>query len=151
LQSPIQTETTSIKILKIKLASSLVAICSLAAPALAGDQEDIQGTWKIEAMSISGKPMPVGAVVYIFAGQSLTLRAADGKEQILAFSLDSTSRPKFLVNQVAPSPSGAKPERTPYELTGDTLKLMPISPGEQITEVSDNGHVLITLKRSKSP
>ena len=77
----------------------------------------------------------------------MTVHPAAGNEQHLTFTLDAASKPKCLVNQVVPSAPGAKPERIPYELSGDTLKLMPTSPNEQVAEVSDKGHVLITLKR----
>lgn len=132
----------------IKFALSLVALCTFTGTAIAGDQEGIQGTWKCEAVTMMGKALPVVAVEYIFARESLIIRPLVGKEQTLTFTLDLSEKPPVLVTQlVQPSP-GAKAERVPYELRGDTLKIMPISPGEHVTEISDQVHVVITLKRT---
>ena len=102
-------------------------------------------------MSLDGKPLPDADVLYVFAGDALIVRPAVGNERHLTFTLDLASKPKFLVYQVVQSAPGIKPERVPYELSGDTLKLMPTSPNEQVTEVSDKAHVLITLKRVSVP
>jgi uncharacterized protein (TIGR03067 family) len=112
--------------------------------AVADDQESIQGTWTLESASLDGKAMPVPAVVYVFAGDTMTVRPGTGPEQKAAFSLDLTSKPRILVVQ-----HGAKPDRTPYELEGDTLKIAFSSPDEHPTDVSDKGHILFTLKRAK--
>jgi uncharacterized protein (TIGR03067 family) len=77
------------------------------------------------------------------------VRPEVGKEQKATFTLDITSKPKVLVVQHDQHLSDAKPDRTPYELDGDTLKIAFTSPDERPTEVSDKGHVLFTLKRKK--
>jgi uncharacterized protein (TIGR03067 family) len=127
----------------------LGAICGFAVESvIAGDQENIQGTWTLETASVDGKAMPGVSVVYIFTGETLIVRPKVGAEQKATFKLETTSKPKVLVVQ-RDQPADAKPDRTPYELDGDTLKIALTSPDERATEVSDKGHVLFTLKRNK--
>jgi len=64
------------------------------------------------------------------------------------FKLETTSTPKVLVVQ-RDQPADAKPDRTPYELDGDTLKIAFTSPDQRSIEVSDKGQMLFTLKRKK--
>jgi len=123
---------------------ALVALFVMTLSAWAGDQESIQGTWTLESASLDGQVMRIPTVVYVFAGDTLTVRPASGPEQKAAFTLDLTSKPKILVVQ-----HGANPDRSPFELDGDTLKIAFTSPGEHPTDVSDKGHVLFTLKRTK--
>ena len=124
---------------------ALVAVCGLgAASAIAGDQESIQGTWTLETATVDGMALPNASAEYGFTGETLTMRAGDGKEQKSTFKLDTTAQPKVMVVE-----HDAKPDRTPYELNGDTLKLAFPPPGEQSKEVSDKGQVLFTLKRKK--
>jgi uncharacterized protein (TIGR03067 family) len=95
--------------------------------------------------TLDGKAMQLSAVEYVFAGETMTVRPGTGPEQKATFTLELTSKPKILVVQ-----HGAKPDRTPYELEGDTLKIAFLSPDEHPTDVSDKGHMLFTLKRAKS-
>jgi uncharacterized protein (TIGR03067 family) len=133
----------------IAFALALVAICGFAAgSAAAGDQENIQGTWTLETATVDGNAMPGVSVVYIFAGETLIVRPKLGAEHKATFTLETTSRPKVLVVQ-RDQPAGAKPDRTPYELDGDTLKIAFTSPDQRSTEVSDKGQMLFTLKRKK--
>ena len=128
---------------------ALVAICGFAAgSAMAGDQENIQGTWTLETASVDGKAMPGVSVMYIFTGETLIVRPKAGAEQKATFKLETTSKPKVMIVE-RDQPADAKPDRTPYELDGDTLKIAFTSPDERPTEVSDKGHVLFTLKRKK--
>jgi uncharacterized protein (TIGR03067 family) len=130
-------------------ALALVAICDFTAgSAVAGDQENIQGTWTLETATVDGKAMPSVSAVYIFTGETLIVRPKLGAEQKATFKLETTSRPKVLVVQ-RDQPADAKPDRTPYELDGDTLRIAFPSPGERSTEVSDKGQMLFTLKRKK--
>lgn len=87
--------------------------------------------------------MKVPPIVYVFAGETLTIRTGTGPEQVAAFALEQDSNPKVLVVQ-----HGAKPDRTPYELDGDTLRVAIPTPDEHPTNVSDKGHMLFTLKRT---
>ena len=59
---PNKIQSNYIVIHNIKLALSLVAVLSLSASAFAGDQENIQGTWKGVAVSLDGKALPVADV-----------------------------------------------------------------------------------------
>ena len=130
-------------------ALALVAIGGfVAGSAMAGDQENIQGTWTLETATVDGKAMPSVSAVYIFAGETLIVRPKVGAEQKATFRLETTSKPKVLVVQRDQS-ADAKPDRTPYELDGDTLKIAFPSPDERPTEVSDKGQMLFTLKRQK--
>ncbi|HEX7516937.1 MAG TPA: TIGR03067 domain-containing protein [Chthoniobacterales bacterium] len=132
------------------LALALIAVCGFAVEsATAGDQENIQGTWTLETASIDGNAMPRVTVLYVFTGETLIVRPEAGKEQKATFTLDLTSKPKVIVVQHDQHLPDAKPDRTPYELDGDTLKIAFTSPDERPTEVSDKGHVLFTLKRKK--
>jgi uncharacterized protein (TIGR03067 family) len=130
-------------------ALALVAICGFAAgSAAAGDQENIQGTWTLETATVDGNAMPGVSVVYIFTGETLIVRPKVGTEQKATFKLETTSTPKVLVVQ-RDQPADAKPDRTPYELDGDTLKIAFTSPDQRSIEVSDKGQMLFTLKRKK--
>ena len=132
-----------------KFALALVAICDFTAgSAVAGDQENIQGTWTLESATVDGTAMPNVSAMYIFTGETLLVRPKAGAEQKTTFKLETTSKPKVLVVQ-RDQPAGAKPDRTPYELDGDTLKIAFPSPNERSTEVSDKGQMLFTLKRTK--
>ena len=132
------------------LALALIAVCGFAVDsAIAGDQENIQGTWTLETATLDGKAMPRVSVEYVFTGETLTVRPEVGKEQKATFKLDTTSKPKVLVVQHDQHLPDAKPDRTPYELDGDTLKIAFPSPDERPTEVSDKGQILFTLKRKK--
>lgn len=118
----------------------------VASSALAADQENIQGSWTLETASMLGKtmPQPRVAVVYVFTGETMIVRGGDGNEQKSTFRLETTSKPKMLLVE-----HGEKPDRMPYELSGDTLKISFPSPDERPTNVSDDGQVLFTLKRTK--
>ena len=132
------------------LSFALIALCGFAASsALAGDQEDIQGTWVLQKVSMNGKAMPAPAVTYVFTGDALTIRPEKGAEQKTTFKLE-TSKSKVMVVQHSESATGTKPDRTPYDLSGDTLKIAFASPEELSPEVSDNGQILFTLQRKKS-
>ena len=129
---------------------ALIAVCGLAVgSAIAGDQESIQGTWTLETATLDGQAMPRVAVTYIFTGQTLIVRPEVGKEQKGTFTLETTSKPKVLVVQHDQHLPDAKPDRTPYELEGDTLKIVLSAPDEHPTEISDKGNMLFTLKRKK--
>jgi uncharacterized protein (TIGR03067 family) len=131
------------------VALALVAICGFAADsAVAGDQENIQGTWTLETATVDGNAMPGVSVVYIFTGETLIVRPKVGAEQKATFKLETTSTPKVLVVH-RDQPADAKPDRTPYELDGDTLKIAFTSPDQRSIEVSDKGQMLFTLKRKK--
>jgi uncharacterized protein (TIGR03067 family) len=134
----------------ITLSLALSALCGFAASsALAGDQEDIQGTWTLQKVSMNGKAMPAPAVTYVFTGDTLTIRPEKGAEQKTTFKLE-TSKSKVMVVQHNESAAGTKPDRTPYDLSGDTLKIAFAAPEETSPEVSDNGQILFTLQRKKS-
>jgi uncharacterized protein (TIGR03067 family) len=92
---------------------------------------------------VDGTVMKVPPIVYVFAGETMTVRAAPGQDKVAAFSLESESHPKILVVQ-----HGSKPDRTPYELDGDTLRVAIPTPDEHPTNVSDKGHMLFILKRT---
>jgi uncharacterized protein (TIGR03067 family) len=137
------------KINSSTLSLALIALCGFAASsALAGDQEDIQGTWVLQKVSMNGKAMPAPAVTYIFTGDTLIIHPEKGAEQKTTFKLE-TSKSKIMVVQHN-EPAGTKPDRTPYDLSGDTLKIAFASPEETSPEVSDNGQILFTLQRKKS-
>ena len=132
------------------LSLALIALCGFAASStLAGDQEDIQGTWTLQKVSMNGKAMPAPAVTYIFTGDTLTIHPEKGAEQKTTFKLE-TSKSKVMVVQHNESAAGTKPDRTPYDLSGDTLKIAFAAPEETSPEVSDNGQILFTLQRKKS-
>jgi uncharacterized protein (TIGR03067 family) len=127
---------------------ALVAMCGFAANSVvAGDQQDIQGTWTLESASVDGRAMPNVSGMYIFTGETLILLLKAGSEQKATFKLETTSVPKVLV--VQRDQPGAKPDRTPYELDGDTLKIAFPTPDEHSPDVSDKGKVLFTLKRKR--
>ncbi len=117
--------------------------------AVAGDQESIQGTWALESASMDGKVRGRVSVDYIFAGETLTVHPANGKDAKGSFKLETTTKPKVLVVQRDPHAPGDEPDRTPYELNGDTLKIAFPSADERLKEISDKGHILFTLKRKK--
>lgn len=128
----------------------LGSVCVISAvSAFAGDQENIQGNWKLEAMTLDGKAMKPVAVVYTFKGDTLTVRPEAGREDKATFQLEIAAKPKVMVVQHAQQLPDAKSDRTPYELEGDTLKIALTSPDEHPADVSDKGHILFTLKRTK--
>ncbi len=138
------------KLILTTLALAVVAVCGFAVGSgIASDQENIQGTWTLETATVDGNAMPGVKVVYVFAGETLTVRPEVGKEQKVTFKLDTTSKPKILIVQHDQHLPDAKPDRTPYDLDGDTLKIAFPTPDEHPAEVSDKGHVLFTLKRKK--
>ena len=82
------------------LALALVGLGGFAADsAMAGDQESLQGTWTLETATLDGKAMGPVSVDYIFAGESLTVHPATGKDVKATFKLEMTSKIKVLVVQ----------------------------------------------------
>jgi len=133
----------------ITLSLALIALCGFAASsARAGDQEDIQGAWTLQKVSMNGQAVPPPAVTYIFSGDTLIIRPEKGVDQKTTFKLE-TSKSKIMVVQHSEAAAGTKPDRTPYDLSGDTLKIAFASPDEPSPEVSDNGQILFTLQRKK--
>ena len=62
------------------LSLALIALCGFAASsALAGDQEDIQGSWTLQKVSMNGKAMPAPAVTYTFTGDTLVIHPEKGR------------------------------------------------------------------------
>ena len=132
------------------VALALVGLVGFAVDsAVAGDQESLQGTWTLETATMDGKAMGPVSVDYIFEGETLTVHPATGKDVKATFKLEITSKPKVLVVQREKHAPGDKPDRTPYELNGDTLKIAFPSEDEHLKEISDKGHILFTLKRKK--
>ena len=133
----------------ITLSLAFIALCGFAASsALADDQEDIQGTWTLQAVSMNGQTMPVPAVTYIFAGDTLTIHPEAGVEKKTTFKLE-TSKSKVMILQHNESGAETKPARSPYELTGDTLKITFGALNGLSGEISDKGQILFTLQRKK--
>ena len=129
---------------------TLIALCGFAASStLAGDQEDIQGTWTLQKVSMNGQDMPVTVVTYIFAGDTLTIHPEAGVEKKTTFKLE-TSKSKVMILQHNESGAETKPARSPYELSGDTLKIAFGALKDLSGEISDKGQILFTLQRKKS-
>jgi uncharacterized protein (TIGR03067 family) len=129
---------------------TLIALCGFAASStLAGDQEDIQGTWTLQKVSMNGQDMPVPVVTYIFAGDTLTIHPEAGVEKKTTFKLE-TSKSKVMILQHNESGAETKPARSPYELSGDTLKIAFGALKDLSGEISDKGQILFTLQRKKS-
>lgn len=148
---PIQPQHNTTKTTMFTLAMAFVAVCGFGGnSAKAGDLENIQGTWTLETMSLNGKVMPRVSIVYVFKGETLIVGAGTGKDdKVATFTLDVTAKPNVMIVQRAEHLPDAKPERTPYELDGDTLRMVIASHGDRPTEISDKGHLLFTLKRGK--
>lgn len=51
-------------------------------------RENIQGTWTLETATVDGKTMPIPPVVYVFAGETLTIHPKAGKEEKTTFRLN---------------------------------------------------------------
>jgi uncharacterized protein (TIGR03067 family) len=129
---------------------SLIALCGFAASStLAGDQEDIQGTWILQKVSMNGQDMPVPVVTYTFAGDTLTIHPEAGVEKKSTFKLE-TSKSKVMILQHNESGAGPSPPPSPYELSGDTLKIAFGALNEVSGDISDKGRILFTLQRKKS-
>ena len=132
------------------LSLALIALCGFAASStLAGDQEDIQGTWILQKVSMNGQDMPVPVVTYTFAGDTLTIHPEAGVEKKTTFKLE-TSKSKVMILQHNESGAETKPARSPYELSGDTLKIAFGALKDLSGEISDKGKILFTLQRKKS-
>ena len=138
-------QSHSIKSILLKPALAFVALCAFAPLALADDQQNIQGTWTLVTATMDNQPMALRGVEYVFEGGSMIVRAPIGQEQKTTFTLDLASKPKVLVIE-----HGAKPDRTPYELNGDTLKIAFTSSDEAAADFSGKGYVMFTLARKKS-
>lgn len=133
----------------ITLSLALIVLCGFAASsALAGDQEDIQGTWTLQKVTMNGQDMTVPVVTYIFAGDTLTIHPEAGVEKKSTFKLE-TSKSKVMILQRNEPGAETKPTRSPYELSGDTLKIAFGAANETSAEISDKG-ILYTLQRKKS-
>lgn len=133
----------------ITLSLALIALCGFAASStLAGDQEDIQGIWTLQAVSMNGQTLPVPAVTYTFAGDTLTIHPEAGVEKKTTFKLE-TSKSKVMILEHNESGAETKPARSPYELSGDTLKIAFGALTELSGEISDKGQILFTLQRKK--
>jgi hypothetical protein len=52
-------------------------------------QENIQGTWTLETVTVDGKAMPPVTMLYIFTGEMLIVRPEASKEQKATFTLDN--------------------------------------------------------------
>jgi len=137
--------SASIKSILLKLALAVVALGPFAPLAIADDQQNIQGTWVLVAATMDNQPMALQGVEYVFEGGSMTVRAPVGQEQKTTFTLETAAKPKVLVVE-----HGAKPDRTPYELNGDTLKIAFTSSDQVAADFSGKGYVMFTLTRKKS-
>ena len=131
----------------ITLSLALIALCGFAASsALADDQKDIQGTWTLQKVSMNGQDMPAPGVTYVFAGDTLTIHPEGGVEKKNTFKLETAE--KVMIVKHSDAEPGKEPDRTPYELSGDTLKIA-FGALKKITTVPEKGQILYTLQRKK--
>jgi uncharacterized protein (TIGR03067 family) len=91
------------------------------------DQEAIQGSWKVTAMSADGaelKPIPKeagGEMVMKFEGTVVTAKHGAEKPNPADFKLDPAKAPKEIKVSPTDGPEKGKTYNGVYELTGDTL------------------------------
>jgi uncharacterized protein (TIGR03067 family) len=106
-----------------------------------GDQEKIQGTWKIESGFEGAQPLPDEAknVVIVFEGNKMKMKRGD-QERSWTFKLDADKKPKTIDVDM-----DGKVGKGIYELKGDTLK---IAHGEQGDPRPKNFEIMKGTKKS---
>jgi uncharacterized protein (TIGR03067 family) len=118
--------------------------------AVADDMSDeakkLEGTWLIESVTLDGKAVDntKGGQIVI-AGDKLTMKHKNGKEQPFTFTVDPAKKPKTMDLDL---PEGHA-QSVIYDLDGDALKLVVGEPDKRPTEFTDKGNHLIMLKRKK--
>jgi len=130
----------------------VVSVCVAAVGARADGPADemkkLDGTWVVDKATSDGKPvedMKGGRAV--FAGDKLTLKAADGKEEKFTYKVDPSQKPKTMDFTPEKKEKNTAPGKAIYELNGDTLKVCLGPPDKRPAEFTDKGQVLIVLKR----
>ena len=134
------------------------AVLGLACASLAGvraedkadDAKKLEGTWLVKSASFDGKAvddMKDGQLV--IAGDKLTIKPKERKEQEFTFKVDPAKKPKTLDLALVVKVPNAAPGLVIYDRDGDSLKLVIGSPDRRPTEFTDKGQALVTLVRKK--
>src|SRR5262249_39200386 len=138
------------------LAGSLVVGADVASDEPKGDQEKIQGTFKVVSIEVRGRKIEDEKLrdqKVVFTKDRMLFKAGDKTDGEFAYKLDPTKKPAWL--DLAPIDRDGKPMQTAlgiYELAGDDLKICHPDPGKDrsTTFVSKPASVLFILRREKS-
>jgi uncharacterized protein (TIGR03067 family) len=84
-----------------------------------GDQQKLQGDWQADAVEMAGKPIPAGAMGFIFAGDKMMMVFGGVRDEPMVYRLDPAQEPKIIDVKLQ---TGAVWQGI-YELKGDSLKL----------------------------
>jgi uncharacterized protein (TIGR03067 family) len=117
------------------------------------EMKTLEGTWIIQSATLDGKQIGKekgGAGSFIFAGDKLTMKTLQGKEEVVRYNVGPSKKPKTIDF----SPEDKKPKsglgKGIYQIEGDILKLCVGPPDTRPTEFNDKGQVLFTMKKKKS-
>jgi uncharacterized protein (TIGR03067 family) len=134
----------------------LAVVCVVVVSALraedkpaSGDQEKIQGSWVIESVLHSGRPVPEAKDhAVVFEGNKMKTKRGD-QEVSMAFKLDASQTPKAIDVDM-----GGQNGKGIYELKGDTLKIAHGELGDprpkDFESKEGSKASVIVLKRKKS-
>jgi uncharacterized protein (TIGR03067 family) len=121
--------------MKLHLPLLLVAGLVLAAQSPAGDaaKDDLkmlQGTWKVEAVSVGGKDVPpakAGMEGLVIKGEQVTIRFGGKDVKSMKFKIDPTKKPKALDLRITRGEESVD-WKCIYAVKGDELKIcMPLA------------------------
>lgn len=116
----------------------------------ADDAKKLEGTWLVKSATRDGKAaedMKDGQLV--IAGEKLTIKSKDGKNQEFTFKVDPSKKPKTMDLAFVVEVPNASPGLVIYDLNGDNLRLVIGPPDKRPKEFTDKGHALVMLTRKK--
>lgn len=135
-------------------AMALGLACVMTAGLRADDNSDdlkqLAGTWIVMSATLDGKAVDdMKDLQIVIAKDKLTTKSKDGKEKQFGFKVDSSQKPKTIDLAIVEKVPDEDPGLVIYDINGDELKLVNGPPDKRPTEFTDNGQVLVVLKRKK--
>lgn len=114
------------------------------------DKKKLEGTWLVQTVTVHGEEMKdLKEAQFVFTANTLTIKYPCGMEMKCTYQLDPTKKPKTADLAYLDKKEGHSPGLVIYEIQGDTLQWVIGSSEKRPVEFSDDGQVLVVLKRKK--